>query len=293
MLDSDIFCPRCGAPRKIKNVSELDDDMHKMAATTVDVTPEDEPEYIGQHNGSNDRQQYSMYYDSLEKTKKKKAGSCFLHFLLTVLIAVVIIAILFCGAMLLKGEDPIDYAQDLIGSIKLFEISTSDTDIVSVTDITSESDVIVTTTTTTTSTTFLTTMRTTATTTTTTTTKKTTTTTRATTTTRPVGQQVRDTSVGSWKADISSLGLSILGSKIKTINIDIDKDGNAKVNFKVGFVTVKTTGSFTVKDDGKTNLLIKVPYSDETVEVVGYSKVVSNNQIVFRCSEGDITLNRK
>ncbi len=296
MMEGDLFCPHCGAPQKIRNGAKIDEDIIRKTASTVDLTPDDdyippeEREFIGQHRkyDSELEETYSGYYESVEETKRKKRSGCFLRFLLIALFSVLIITVLLCGILLIRGENPIDYAKSIWKSI----ISVSETD-VSVTDTSSSTDIFTTTTTTTTSetTTTTTTMFTTKKTT--TTTKKTTTTTKPTTTAPAIGKLVRETSVGSWKADISALNISVIGSKVKTINIKIDKNGNADVNFKVGFVTVKTTGSFTVKDDGRTDLIIKVPYSSDTITVVGYSKVVNNNQIVFRCSEGDITLNRK
>lgn len=298
MLDGDLFCPRCGAPQKIRNGTKIDSDVIKKTAATVDVTPEDdipyeEREYIGQHKrGSDIEQTYSGYYESVENTKKKKASSCFLKAVLIGFFAVIIIIVLLCGISLINGENPIDYAKDIFYSVtEYFDKTVSESDIVSPTVLTSASDATTDSTTMTTTTSATTMFSTTKNTT--TTTKRTTTTTKPTTTTTPVGQLVRDTSVGKWTANISALNLSVLGSKIKTINITIDKNGNANVNFKVGFVTVKTTGSFTVADDGRTDLTIKVPYSSDVINVVGYSKVVTNDQIVFRCSEGDITLNRK
>lgn len=300
MLDGDLFCPRCGAPQKIRNGTKVDSDVIKKTAATVDVTPEDdipyeEREYIGQHKRvSNIEQDYSGYYESVEDTKSKKKYGCFLRFLLISFFAVIIIVFLLCGLLLMRGENPVEYAKEIFYSVtEYFDKAASESDVVSPTILTSASDAETTDSTTVITTTTSTTTMISTTKSTTTTTKKTTTTTKPTTTTSPVGQLVRDTSVGKWTANISALNLSVLGSKIKTINITIDENGKADVNFKVGFVTVKTTGSFTVADDGKTDLTIKVPYSSDTINVVGYSKVVSNDQIVFRCSEGDITLNRK
>lgn len=308
MREGDIFCPKCGAPQKIRDSSVLDEDLIRKTAASVDVTPEndevppEEREFIGQHrkNSSEIEQEYSMYYDSMEKTKRKKVGGCFLRFVLIIFFAVLIIAILLSGVLLIRGENPIEYGKSFISSIisdKNDDVSESDivteSDIeyVTLTDTTAEiTSTSTTTTTTTSSNTMFTTKKTTSTTK--KTTKKTTTTTKP-TTKNPLGQQIRDTSVGKWKADVSALGLKVAGSKIKTINISIDKNGKADVDFKLGIIKVKTSGSFTVEDDGRTDLTIKVPMSSDVINVVGYSKVVNKDQIVFLCSEGEITLNRK
>ncbi len=303
MLDGDRFCPRCGAPQKIRDGAGIDEEIIRKTAATVDITPDETAEaseYIGQHRSSSGYEQtYSGYYESMEETERKRKSGCFLRFVLASFFAVLVIVFLFCGVLLIKGENPVEYAKNVFNSI----VNISDTDLMSQSDAISETDVssgniilsdpsILSTTT---STTMFTTKNSTTTTTTTatTTTKKTTTTTKPTTGTTSVGQQVKETSVGKWTADISALNIQIMGSKIKSINISIDSKGNANVDFKLGFVKVKTTGSFTVENNGKTELKIKVPYSGENITVVGYSKVVNKNQIVFRCSEGDITLNRK
>lgn len=304
MIEGDLFCPHCGAPQKIRNGASMNEDVIRKTASTVDITPDDElpmedREYIGQHRkySSELEDTYSGYYESVEDTKRKKRSGCFVRFILILLIAILIITVLLCGILLIRGENPIEYAKNIWDSItSVSESDTANITVTSATDFVSDagtSTSATTTETTTTETTMFTTKKTTTTRKTTTTTKKTTTTAKPTTTASAVGKLVRETSVGSWKADISALNISVIGSKVKTINIKIDKNGNADVNFKVGFVTVKTSGSFTVEDDGRTDLTIKVPYSSDTIKVVGYSKVVNNNQIVFRCSEGDITLNRK
>lgn len=298
MLDGDRFCPRCGAPQKIRSGEGIDEEIIKKTAASVDITP-DEPEYIGQHGkGADIEQTYSGYYESIEETEKKKKSGCFLKFMITAFLSIAILAVLYCGVMLIRGEDPIEYAKNILASVIVTDEPVSGGDMLSESDVLSDTDnqsgMILsdpTTTTTTTSTTMFTTKN--STTSTTTTTKKTTTTTKTTKPTTSVGQQVKDTSVGNWTADISALNIQVMGSKIKTINISIDSKGNANVDFKLGFVKVKTTGSFTVENNGKTELKIKVPYSGENITVVGYSKVVNKNQIVFRCSQGDITLNRK
>ncbi len=303
ILDGDRFCPYCGAPQKIRNGQDLNDELAKKTAATVDVTPEDnlppeQREYIGQHKKYGDELQetYSGYYGSMEENKRKKASGCFVRGLLIALITVLLVIILLSGILLIRGKNPIEYTAELFRSITSSQDIPDQNDdsqilITSASDTVSATDAPTTTTTTSATTTTTTTVKTTRSTT--TTTKRTTTTTKPTTTAAPVGQLIRDTSVGKWTADISALNITVIGSKIKTINITIDKNGNANVSFKVGFVTVKTTGSFTVQDDGRTDLIIKVPYTDDIINVVGYSKVVNNNQIVFRCSQGDITLNRK
>lgn len=303
MLEGDIFCPRCGAPQKIRNGSGINEDTIRKTASTVDVIPDCEEvspenrEYIGQHRKYGDelKETYSGYYESVENTKKKKASGCFIRVLLVAFFALLIIVVLLCGILLIRGENPIDHAKQLWLSItSSSDLSGTASESITITDLTSSSDhagstssVTTTTTTTVTTTTMFTTKKPT------TTTRKTTTTTKPTTTTTPVGKLVRETSVGNWTADISALNISVAGSKVKTINISIDKNGNANVSFKLGFITVKTSGSFTVQNDGRTDLTIKVPYSSDIIQVVGYSKVENNNRIIFRCSEGDITLNRK
>ncbi len=299
MLDGDRFCPRCGAPQKMRSGEGIDEEIIKKAAASVDITS-DEPEYIGQHGRSSDIEQtYSGYYESMEETRNKKKSGCFLKFMLVSFLSLAAISVLYCGVMLIRGEDPIEYAKNILAAVILTDESESDllSDSDELSDTDSQSGIILydpSILSTTTSTTMFTTKNsTTNTTSTTTTTKKTTTTTKPTKPTTSVGQQVKETSVGKWTADISALNIQVVGSKIKTINISIDSKGNANVDFKLGFVKVKTTGSFTVEDNGKTELKIKVPYSGENITVVGYSKVVNSNQIIFRCSEGDITLNRK
>ncbi len=301
IYDGDHFCPRCGAPQKIRSGSAIDEELIKKTASTVDVTPDnpaDDNGYIGDHrnNSQHYEQTYSTYYESMERSKRKKKSSCFLKFILTIFFAFLIISVLFCGFLLIRGKNPIDYAKNIFSFAFISKGTVSESDNISESDVLSESDntslndillsdpsIL----STTNSTTMFTTKKTTTSTTT------TTTTTKPTTSTTSVGQLVRDTSVGKWTADISALNIEVIGSKVKTINLTIDANGNANVNFKVTFVTVKTTGSFTVENDGKTNLIIKVPYTGEKIRVAGYSKVVNKNQIIFRCSEGDITLNRK
>ncbi|MDR1003016.1 MAG: zinc ribbon domain-containing protein [Oscillospiraceae bacterium] len=135
----------------------------------------------------------------------------------------------------------------------------------------------------------------TTTTTTTATTTTTTTTATATTTSKGVseGEKLRKAAVGTWSADISSLGVNISGIKIKTLTITIDKNGSAVVKFKIGFISSSTTGSFTIDDNGNTSLKVKIPITGENTTINGKSRLDGNNKIIFTVGGSDVIMVRQ
>ena len=270
VLDTDLFCPKCGQPIK-----------HH----TQDAEPQVDINDI-HANVQTDEQVYSAFYESVDEGKRSNA----LRVLLFVLLGLAVLFAVYCGVMVLNEKNPIT----AIGGIFAHSTVSDSDEVVSASQFVSASDV--TTTSETTTTTTETTTQTTTQSTTASTTKPTTATTKPTTaatTASPVADEIRQTAVGSWKADISAIGLKVAGIQIKNITLDIDKKGNANVGYKLGIIKGSTTGSFEVSGNGKTLLTIKVPVTGENVYMAGMSKVIDKNTILFTMQNGQtVTLQR-
>lgn len=269
VLDTDLFCPKCGQPIK-----------HHAPDSAPQVDINDIPP-----RQPADEQIYTGYYSSVDEGKRSNV----LRVLLFILLGLAVIFAVYSGVMMLNDKDPIDELGSIFTrdhtSDSDYELSASDdesaSEIITATDATTDAEPVFEPETTTSSST---TASTTASTTrpTTTTTKPTTTATTA----SPEADKIRQTAVGSWKADISAIGIKVAGMQIKNITLDIDKSGNAKVGYKVGIIKGSTTGSFEVSGNGKTLLTIKVPVTGENVYMAGMSKVVDNNTIIFTLQNG-------